>query len=300
MCLTDKDPSVVPRCANARAGITLLLVALLLSSCGGKQMKNRKASARKGPAVDAIRVHDELNRLQKLVADGSETEENIDSYKDALGSLVLASQRDALGFTRELIDFEVAAEKAHNEKAGMIAALVRHISTASNQEIVQALQPYFEKSDAATQAVVSEFLFHVERASGTPDFSYYPLSDDSASGLAIVEHMFRRSPGQALQTFAMAVFQDERRKPLLWARHIVDDALWKRQYGFDPAKGPDAAVTEQLEKMAGRDEYWARLYAAEVIRQHPEFGTNELATRLKMDPHPLVHKAADAIRSATR
>jgi hypothetical protein len=46
--------------------------------------------------------------------------------------------------------------------------------------------------------------------------------------------------------------------------------------------------------MVKHDEWWARLYAAEVIRQHPELGNQPLVAELARDPHPLVQKAAKA------
>ncbi|MEX0676598.1 MAG: hypothetical protein WD063_05955 [Pirellulales bacterium] len=284
--------------------LALAVVALGAGSGCGGDTGERNQPARNPPNANAIPVRAELDRLLELTTRAGESDEQraTELFYQGLARLMVASERDEVGFVRELIDFEVAAVAARNEKAAALAILAQHISSASKSQTLQAVLPYLTKSDDATQQVVNRLLGRIEDASGgrPPDFRHYPLRDDSESGLALIEHMFRRSPDDALQSFVLAVYQDERRKPLLWARHVVDDALWKRQNGFVPAKEPDAVVTRELEKMAGRDEWWARLYAAEIIRQHPEFGKDELVKRLADDPHPLVQKTAKTIRPPIR
>ena len=96
-----------------------------------------------------------------------------------------------------------------------------------------------------------------------------------------------------LISIARATYRDDRRKPSLWADHIVNDWLWKRESGFATEKKPDADVTEQIKKMAERDEGWARLYSAEIIHQHPELGTPAIVEMLKTDKNEFVQKALD-------
>ena len=60
-------------------------------------------------------------------------------------------------------------------------------------------------------------------------------------------------------------------RAFFWGRHVVEDALWKEDKGFDKAAA-DArpAAIEQLDLLSKRKEWWARLYVAEIIRQHKE------------------------------
>lgn len=296
MSPTDKLSLLVIKCARKCAGMALFLLALATGACRHEDEKNSE-SLQIRPAACPVDVRQELDRLLRLTARVNEADEKKfeHEYAERLGSLVLASQRDGVGFERELIGFAVAAEEAHDQMAEMLVFMVAHVSLASKGEILQALQPYLTKSDAATQTVVWEFLCRIEGASIPPDFSYYPLSDEGAAAATLIEHMFSRSPGDALQKFVLQIPDRHAMKPLLWARHLVDDALWKRQYGFVPPSQPDADVTAELDKMARHDEWWARLYAAAVIRQHPEFGAAEMVERLVNDPHPLIQKTIKGV-----
>lgn len=254
--------------------------------------------------ASSIHVREELRRLRQLQASPNKIDEkpNTELYLKGLGSLMLASDRNPVAFMHDLIDFEVTAIADRDERAAMLAVVALHISTVSKSKILEAVLPHLKRSDEPTRQVVRRLLQHIEDSSagGHPDFSYYrghiggDRRDKREIDLNLVEHMFRTSPSEALRTFVMVWYHDERRKPPLWAAHVVDDLLWKRQHGFTAAKEPEPAVTQELEKMAKHDEWWARLYAAEVIRQHPELGNQSLVDELARDPHPLVQKTAKA------
>ncbi len=298
-------------------GVTIRILVLTASlslglgsnlCIGDAQSKNSDQPAR--PRTEALPVRQQLEGLLMLMerASKGETPELKEEYYLALAKLRMTAENDEIHYARQVIDFELAAVAARNEKAYTMAFLALDTASLSKGQILEATLPLLENQDHVTQRVVRRLLNNIEGAprEGCPDYSHYRshvegrLRTKQEPDFNLVSLIFQRSPGHALQTFTMVDYQDERRKPLLWARHVVDDALWKRQFGFEPAKDPDAAVTEQLETMAAREEYWARLYAAEIIRQHPEFGTDELVERLKNDPHPLVQKTANAIRPAIR
>jgi hypothetical protein len=88
----------------------------------------------------------------------------------------------------------------------------------------------------------------------------------------------------------------EQRKPFLWAGHVVDDMLWKRQNGFIPPKEIPAEVPPQLDLMAARPEWWARLYVAAIMAQHKELATPELITKLRRDENELVRKFIEQVQ----
>jgi hypothetical protein len=239
--------------------------------------------------------------FRTLASDVSDDQIDTGFFKDIV-EINEAMRKKPVELVRQLIWYH--AHSGGDVADGMVLFVVVHYGKVSKVHMVEAIAPLLGTSgDAKLEEACSEVAAIIEGA-GTagPDYSYYQnyvdvqMRANQRIDDGLVGHMYRRSPGQALQTFTMVVYHDERRKPLLWARHVVDDALWKRQYGFVPPKEPDEAVTKELEKMAGRNEWWARLYAAEIIRQHPEFGTEELAKRLTDDPHALVQKTAKAIQ----
>ena len=163
--------------------------------------------------------------------------------------------------------------------------------------VVSTLAPLMGKThDTKTDRHIEELLHLVEGGTGFEElnFRYYEnyirgkVGGNLPFDEPFISYLFRRAPGQTLQSFALETFKDDRQKPFLWARHCVDDLLWRRQFGFVPDQQPDRAVTEQLEKMADRDEWWARLYSAEIIREHPELGNSKIVDRLKSDKNELV------------
>ena len=124
--------------------------------------------------------------------------------------------------------------------------------------------------------------------------------------LELIPYMYQRNPAEALLTMArtMAIQKtwEESRKQwrsLIWAEHVVSDTLWKHDHEFlDPTQvEPEAAA--QIEKLAGDNEWWVRLYAAEIMRQHPGFRRAELLQKLAQDDHPLVRQSAEACASQT-
>jgi hypothetical protein len=70
--------------------------------------------------------------------------------------------------------------------------------------------------------------------------------------------------------------------------------------GFVSRDAVDAAAPEQIEKMSRHPAWWARLYAAEVLRRHRELGTDAMVQRLAGDGNRLVREAAAAIGDARR
>jgi len=77
------------------------------------------------------------------------------------------------------------------------------------------------------------------------------------------------------------------------AEHIVSNAIWLLKNKFNDRfiqAAPDA--TEQLIKLAQRQEWWARLYVAYIMRQYPELRVADVMHRLSNDTDVLVSRAA--------
>jgi hypothetical protein len=77
------------------------------------------------------------------------------------------------------------------------------------------------------------------------------------------------------------------------AEHIVSNAIWLKENEF--AERFQAALPEAKEELANlakHEEWWARLYVAYVMRQHPELRQPEIIRQLSQDSHALVSEAA--------
>ena len=83
------------------------------------------------------------------------------------------------------------------------------------------------------------------------------------------------------------------RSDLGLAEHIVSNAVWLNKNNFNDrfqAALPDA--TAELAKLAKHKQWWARLYVAYIMHQHPELRQAEILQQLASDSHSLVSEAA--------
>jgi hypothetical protein len=83
------------------------------------------------------------------------------------------------------------------------------------------------------------------------------------------------------------------RREIELAEHIVSNAIWLQKNGFNDrfqAALPEA--TDELTKLAKHDQWWARLYVAEIMRQHRELRQPDVLQQLSTDSNSLVSEAA--------
>ena len=89
--------------------------------------------------------------------------------------------------------------------------------------------------------------------------------------------------------------QNERREILL-AEHIVSNAIWLKENGLSErfqAALPEAKV--ELVKLA-KNEWWARLYVAEIMRRYPDLQDRAVMEQLREDSDALVSNAAKSVK----
>jgi len=107
---------------------------------------------------------------------------------------------------------------------------------------------------------------------------------------AFVEWIYQRAPNHALLAFLYAHEGDPpRQREVLWNEHIVNDAIWRRENGFNTEfqnVKPDAISS--LHKLSINENWWARLYVAEIMRKYPEFRVDVIVERLTKDENDLV------------
>ena len=217
--------------------------------------------------------------------------------------------KNRIELIRQLLWFHARANEISD---GMVLPLVLHYTQLQEGDMVHAIAPLLDTSDKSLRRSVFEVAKIVENASPDrgPNFGHYRSYIDATVHFsqeiepALAGHMFERSPGDALRAFVIATIKDgENRKPFLWAGHVVDDMLWKVNNGFiktqfgrvKPEDIP-AEVPPQLDLMAARPEWWARLYVAAIVEQHPELATPALVEKLRAADNDLVRKFADRIK----
>lgn len=111
-----------------------------------------------------------------------------------------------------------------------------------------------------------------------------------------------REPGQGLakQNRQIAIGQQQatkERNEIFLAEHIVSNAIWLKGNGFDERfqKALPEADAE-LAKLAKHNQWWARLYVAYVMQQHPELRQGDVLQQLSADGNALVSKAALSVK----
>ncbi|MEX2169779.1 MAG: hypothetical protein WD851_10745 [Pirellulales bacterium] len=91
--------------------------------------------------------------------------------------------------------------------------------------------------------------------------------------------------------------ESELRREVLMAEHIVSNAIWLKEnkFGEEFQKAlPEAKA--QLWKLSERDEWWARLYVAEIMRKHRELRQPLVIQRLSADENALVSEKARSVK----
>ena len=73
------------------------------------------------------------------------------------------------------------------------------------------------------------------------------------------------------------------------------DVIWKQRYGFLSRSENDTEVGRELANLARHRAWWARLYVAEIMRQHPAFRQPALVSQLESDPNPFIVRAIAAL-----
>ncbi|MEX2172066.1 MAG: hypothetical protein WD851_22285, partial [Pirellulales bacterium] len=87
--------------------------------------------------------------------------------------------------------------------------------------------------------------------------------------------------------------ESELRREVLLAEHTVSNAIWLKEHRFgEEFQKALPEATSELAKLAKHDEWWVRLYVAEIMRQHRELRQRAVVQRLASDSNSLVSKAA--------
>jgi len=237
------------------------------------------------------------------------------AWQAAIANVLRAStpeqQGDALDQLRALDDvahqqlvWQVVyySSHAHDTPAAMVAGAIIRELNIPNHAVIEALVPLLGTADPDLGRSVRSILggFEGRSAGRRPDFSAYRaiIAEHIRSGQEppndLISYIYGSDPGEALLTLMRAyqLRQPADLQPLLWAEHVVADVLWKQRHGFlNPAEIEPAAARE-LASLARHPAWWARLYVAEVMRQHPAFRQPGLLEQLQRDLHRLVREAA--------
>ncbi|MBI5865433.1 MAG: hypothetical protein HZB38_13185 [Planctomycetes bacterium] len=218
----------------------------------------------------------------------------------AIEKAVASGKASPEEFVRQLVYY---ASRTRDPNESLVAGVILKRADIPEATIARALAPCLESKDAPLVKSVRNMLGGLEkRAAGRrPDFSSYrelleePLRDGRPTPSGLVRYLYQEDPGMALLTLMRAhqLRKPEEIKPILWAEHVVSDVLWKQQYGFLKPGEIEPPAAAELSALAHHQAWWARFYAAEIMRQHAEFRQTESLAELARDENELVRESAE-------
>ncbi len=164
----------------------------------------------------------------------------------------------------------------------------------SKYYIADALRPYLGITKPQLKRQLHEALEVVEATSSgrPPDYSYYgaiietTVREGKELPRNLIHYMYESDPGAAvIRVMRSSMLRKPSEvKPILWAEHQVADVLWKWKHGFLERGVVEPEAVEALWDLSDHPRWWARLYVAEIMRQHPAFRTDDLIAVLLTDP----------------
>jgi hypothetical protein len=182
--------------------------------------------------------------------------------------------------------------------------LPRRFYSVADRDIVAVLAPHMGSRNERVRRMAISFAEHYFEGDTPPHcVDYEPYTDylayhKDAPPLGLVRYMFDNAPGQAVLSLAL-VYREHIGKnayrDIQWSEHIIADAIWRkeRQYDEQFEQIKQQAISE-LDNLSKHDAWWARLYAAEIIRlySYPDLKNDAIVKRLQSDVNELVRSVA--------
>lgn len=168
------------------------------------------------------------------------------------------------------------------------------------------LLPYYNSADPQLREIVGQNVgfasnrenrptnAHDERASTV---CHFLIGDPKPLPAEVIQNLFGASPSTAVIELSRSWFSTDLKKfrEVLWGEHMIADIIWKRDDNF-LQPGDEAAGEAELDKLSKFDEWWVRLYAAEILSQCDDiFDAPAARDRLQRDSNPLIVQAINTI-----
>lgn len=209
----------------------------------------------------------------------------------------------------------------------MAVHYVRRLMDVTEPRVAEALAPHLSSDDRRLR----EFIFESVLRGGTPTFEE-TLSNPISIGLAqVVSRDLQAPPWDAAQVLywkapSAAVMEFANRLPEAAPRKrqtirdavaaVVNATAQPESYAGGPVVAEDPkspsdmvvftprardresirAAIDQLDRLSRFDEWWVKLYVAEMMRRYdrkPDLRDGDIVARLRKDKNPVIAKAAD-------
>lgn len=200
------------------------------------------------------------------------TSNNMEKAMDIVGLIII----------RECLNLNEDSTKLHSPSAqSAINAVVPYLGT-KDPELKKQLHWVLEKIDfrGIEELNYAEYESYIENKKDNPP-------------QALIQYMYYTSPGEALLSLMRVYMEDfGERQGIIQAEQVIRKDIEKRYHGPIEGKSKVAPqAKEALNELSKYNQWWIRLYVAEILLRQPKFRTPEILERLKKDKHPLVSEA---------
>lgn len=259
----------------------------------------------------ASKVSDRANEtIQAQISRTFETFQGIkkgelgDAYREltALRKTAKVQGADDEELVRQLAIF---IRTIHSEY-GLVVRVILDRLEIPDRPIIRALAPHLDATNQSLRSFAYDwFQYHDNASRWDPDKPLEPLNfseygaylrnrvrKKEAIPEAFIIYIYSREPSHALLAFYYAHEEwPPKRRDLLWSEHVISNAIWMKENGFDEAfKKAQPEAIEHLQQLSRHDQWWVRLYVAKII-SYPGLEDGSIHEQLLKDENELVQRA---------
>lgn len=272
--------------------LAVVLVSVLASHLQATASGQQEESA----ALDQVIQADPAiqSRLRELAEPGTMTEQE---WRDRLRELRSLSGNAYDHLIPQLVYFSVRRQLAGSEGdvvEAMLPTIVIRELEIDGSHISAALAYYLDTGNTRVDDEVREVIGRIENYEAA---FVKRIQTGKELPRSLIHHLYSTDPNATVLTIQRAHGMDDtdQWRPVLWAEHQVADVLWKWRYEFLDRNKVEPAATDALLKLALHKDWWARLYAAEVMRQYRPFRSQAVIEVLRNDGDESVVAIIDEI-----
>ncbi len=224
----------------------------------------------------------------------------------SVGSIKDWIQKDTQDFFEQLLYFYCRYDQQSGDESRareVYSLTLPSFFSFSEMDMLHVLVPYLDSDNIRLQSIARNMLEgYIEgpSAGSCVDYDYYRryiAAHKERPPLGLVRYMYRHAPGPGVLALARVYCRPDEQgtrkkfRAILWAEHVVNDALWRKRHRFLQGTDFPEGARRELKQLSEHDDWWVRLYVAQIMRQHRGFRQPEIIERLKKDNHPLVREA---------
>jgi hypothetical protein len=293
----------------------LILAAILAAPCAAQELQPEPP------------IQEQLNKVVAVLNQDSPLHLNVAAIQE------LNALNESVSDKHEIVKQVAILATGPGEQQPLVALAIMDLLDLPPKIVIRVLAPHLDAENPKLRSFVRDW-FQGHDNGGPNDDPLKPVNFEDYVDYVrgqqnppapFVEYIYGRSPWRALIVFyrgdrqrAITAIQAEAReveaarqeleggtprqpaqrpqeseRGILLAEQIVRHAIALKKWDNGKLL-PEAK--EQLAKLAEYDEWWVRLYVAEIMLRHPELRVPEVVEKLSSDGNASVSKAAKAAK----